>query len=112
MPIITKPSEALKLALIIMDKSDSPWAAYNTDRGSHRYTCHCIDYLQEAEEITDEAGEAALEALILNSQLDEMYGDQSLIPAEKLRRIGWFHTHADRINAINKTIKQLEVKGE
>lgn len=112
MPIITKPSEALKLALSIMTKSDSPWTAYNTDRGSHRYTCNCIDYLQEAEEITDEAGEAALEALKLNSQLDERYGDQSLISTEKLRRIGWFNTHADRINAINKTIEELEAKGE
>lgn len=112
MPIITKPSEALKLALNIIKSSDSPWSTYNTDRGSHRYVCHCLNYLQEAEEITDEAGEAALQALRVNSQLDELYGDQSKISIEKLRRIGWFNTQVDRINAINKTIEELEAKGE
>lgn len=117
MPIITKPSEALKLALKVMDMPEAPWERYNhsTIRGSHHYTCNCLDYLEQAEEITKQAQEAALEALWPNSIQAKRY------PHKRHRDLlfaPWFTTELGyddkeaRIAAINLTIQQLEEKGQ
>lgn len=124
MPIITKPSEALKLALKVMAMEQAPWSnsysAKAMSRGHQKYTCNALDYLAEAEEITDEAKAQALDALWPNSDLGKNH-------PKHLRSSVWFYaaqsTYAQggetceelqvrRIAAINKTIEELEVKGE
>ena len=123
MPIITKPSEALKLALKVMAMEQAPWANYSAkamSRGHQRYTCNALDYLAEAEEITDEAKAQALDALWPNSDFGKNH-------PKHLRSGAWFYvaqaTYAQggetreelqvrRIAAINKTIEELEAKGE
>lgn len=125
MPITTKPSEALKLALTVMARPEAPWTSYSaiaSPRGHHRFTCNALDYLAEAEEITDEAKAQALDALWLNSDFGKSH--------HKSTRSGvWFYTlrasyaqggegetceeiQARRVQAINLTMQQLEEKGQ
>lgn len=125
MPIITKPSEALKLALIVMSMAEAPWSSYSArsmSRGHHRFTCNALDYLAEAEEITDEAKQQALDALWPNSDYGKNY-------PKGVRSGVWFYStrasyagegqgetceeiQARRVQAINLTIQQLEEKGQ
>lgn len=113
MPIITKPSEALKLALNIFQMPQAPWSMYSTNRGCHTYTCNALDYLVEAEEIVEEARSAALAALYPKSHLA-----QTGMPLSLAKGAWWYIPEDDltfgqmRINAINKTIEELEAKGE
>lgn len=112
MPIITKPSEALKLALKIVQMETAPWASYSTKRGGNQFTCNALDYLVEAEEVTEEASKLALAALYPNSCMAKsIFGKPS---GSKI----WFWPefsasgHELRIAAINKTIEELESKGQ
>lgn len=111
MPIITKPSEALSLALKVMQSPESPWASYNLGRGSHRFTCNALEYLEEAEEITEEAMTQALDALYPLSQHCRAY-------TTRRDKTTWFwegggySAQERREAAIKQAIRNLEKEGK
>ncbi len=118
MPQVTKASEALKLALKVMALPEAPWSLY-TSRGHHAFTCNALDYLTEAEEIADGVQDRALDALWLNSDRYRQGREKvgvwfNFLTPEELGQREHVNTapHLRRIAAINKTIAELEAKGD